>query len=238
MNSTKIEWCDSTLNPVVGCTYGCSFCYAKRLNERFSYIEDFSKPEFFPERLEKLNVKNPKLIFMNSMSDIADWQNNWVEQTFKAIEKNNQHTYLFLTKRPICYSEIFDSSLPKNVWLGATVTTAKDVEDNCFDLYEFSQFYEQNTFISIEPLLEPISYNLLENLKYFNWVIIGAETGNQKEKVIPSKDWIIPIVSICRQHSIPVFMKDSLISIIGENHIMREFPKEMRSLDYDHKKDY
>ena len=30
MNKTKIEWCDSTLNSVVGCTYGCPYCYARK----------------------------------------------------------------------------------------------------------------------------------------------------------------------------------------------------------------
>ena len=47
MNNTKIEWCDSTWNPVTGCTpisEGCANCYARRmatrLRERCGYPED------------------------------------------------------------------------------------------------------------------------------------------------------------------------------------------------------
>jgi len=46
MKKTKIGWCDSTLNPVVGCTFGCSYCYAKKLNDRFKFIEDWNRPQF------------------------------------------------------------------------------------------------------------------------------------------------------------------------------------------------
>lgn len=57
MKSTKIEWCDATVNPVVGCTKGCAYCYARRLNQRFQWIEDFSIPQFFPGRLRQLSTK-------------------------------------------------------------------------------------------------------------------------------------------------------------------------------------
>ena len=40
MNETKIEWCEKTLNPVVGCSFGCPYCYARRLNTRFKWVED------------------------------------------------------------------------------------------------------------------------------------------------------------------------------------------------------
>lgn len=35
MNKTKIEWCDSTWNPVTGCKHGCDYCYARRIAGRF-----------------------------------------------------------------------------------------------------------------------------------------------------------------------------------------------------------
>lgn len=35
MKKTKIDWCDSTWNPVTGCLHGCAYCYARRIAERF-----------------------------------------------------------------------------------------------------------------------------------------------------------------------------------------------------------
>lgn len=32
---TKIDWADSTWNPVTGCRYGCKYCYARKIAERF-----------------------------------------------------------------------------------------------------------------------------------------------------------------------------------------------------------
>lgn len=56
MNRTKIEWCDYTWNPVVGCKHGCSYCYAKRFAERG--LGEYGKhekgrrfePRFLPDR--------------------------------------------------------------------------------------------------------------------------------------------------------------------------------------------
>ena len=61
----------------------------EKMNTRFKWIEDWNKPQFFPERLEKLKSKKPKIIFMNSMSDIADWKEEWIEEVFKAMKKQS-----------------------------------------------------------------------------------------------------------------------------------------------------
>lgn len=36
MDKTKIDWCDSTWNPVTGCLHGCEYCYARGIAKRFS----------------------------------------------------------------------------------------------------------------------------------------------------------------------------------------------------------
>ncbi len=39
MNKTKIEWCDHTINPIVGCSKyspGCDNCYAEKMAVRLS----------------------------------------------------------------------------------------------------------------------------------------------------------------------------------------------------------
>jgi len=56
----------------------------------------------------------------------------------------------------------------------------------------------------------------------FSQVIIGAETGNRKEKVIPKKEWIDSLCKQADEFGIKVFMKDSLIPIVGEKNMRRE----------------
>lgn len=222
MNKTSIEWCDATLNPVVGCTFGCEYCYARKMNQRFGWIKDFSNPQFFPERLKKLESKKPQVVFMNSLSDIADWEREWIYQTFNAAKQNKQHKYLFLTKR---YDRFVDKVIEsgavankvilrdKFCWIGLTVDIQQQLQiNNC-----------GADFLSIEPILRPI---ILSDANLYNvkWVIIGAETGNRKGKVVPEKAWIMDIVKVCDKNVVPVFMKDSLIPIVGEENMRREFP--------------
>lgn len=38
--TTKIDWCDSTWNPCIGCNHSCNYCYAKRIAERFAGFKD------------------------------------------------------------------------------------------------------------------------------------------------------------------------------------------------------
>ena len=241
MNKTKIEWCDSTLNPVVGCTFNCTYCYARRLNNRFKYIEDWNKPQFFPERLKQLNSKKSKNIFMNSMSDIADWKQSWITLTSIQMELNSQHNYIFLTKRP---KELI-RRLPEflgllnrsNLWIGVSVTSEFELS-RISSLSTLKDYYELacNLFVSIEPIhgdvfeyydVDPQLDTPGQVLIDFNWIIIGAETGNRVNKIKPNKKWIDRIVYIARSWRHKVFMKDSLISIIGEENMLRELPKEL-----------
>lgn len=235
MNKTKIEWCDATVNPVVGCTFGCPFCYARRLNQRFGFVTDFSKPQFFPERLKQLESKKPKNIFMDSMSDIADWEEEWINEIADAIKNNPQHNYMFLTKRMerIYFDSRFESLLfCKNIWLGISVKRTLDLGDDFKALQEFQQI-DVNTFISIEPIHGWVDFvGLQDYLQTLDWIIIGAETGNRKEKVIPKKEWIDKIVIQANVYNIPIFMKDSLIPIVGEENMRREFPKELLHNDF------
>ena len=89
----------------------------------------------------------------------------------------------------------------------------------------------KQNFISAEPLLEPVS----DRFPYTNvqWVIVGAETGNRKGRVIPQRSWIEDIAKECDANGIPVFMKDSLIPIVGEAAMRREFPWDAEWRQYD-----
>lgn len=214
MKKTKIDWCDSTLNPVVGCKNGCNYCYARKLNNRFGFVPNWEEPQFFPERLEQLKSKKGKSIFMDSMSDIGWWKREWAYKVEEEIEKNNQHNYIFLTKGdnhyPSGFHELFNfrnyrnSIGCRNVFIGKTI-----------DRQSKFNVFEQYDFLSIEPILEPIDLSYL-NI-HTRQVIIGAETGNRKGKVVPKKEWIDNIVKQCDEQNVRVFMKESLREIMGED---------------------
>lgn len=229
MNKTKIEWCDKTLNPVVGCSYGCPYCYARRINARFHYVPDFSEPRFFPERLEQLKSKTPAKVFLTSMSDPADWRQTWADAVLDAIESNPQHEYLLLSKRPEAYADLFplwrhSYGDLKNIWYGATVTSYRDLH-KIADLPLYGK-----RFISFEPLLgsaDPRLRPVKAAVPWIDWAIIGAETGPGAAARRPRREWVEEIVSYCDETGVPVFMKDSLLPVVGAEGMRRDFPSPL-----------
>ena len=83
---------------------------------------------------------------------------------------------------------------------------------------------EHYDFLSIEPILEPINLRALEHSLYTKAVIIGAETGNRKGKVIPKKEWIQSIVEQCDEAHVKVFMKESLRYLMGDEFRQGKLP--------------
>lgn len=166
------------------------------------------------------------------MSDIADWKDEWIISTFAAMSENPQHIYLLLSKRVDAVQKKLDYISKNDLWLheefnadvylGKSITRQSDLDESIFG--------SGVDFYSIEPILEPIDLSgyLKRNIYIYGelhikWVIIGAETGNRKEKVVPEKQWIQSIVHQCRQENIPVFMKESLRTLMGKEFI-QQFP--------------
>lgn len=250
MNKTKIDWCDSTWNPVTGCLHGCKYCYARSIANRFgknlpdhSYFASMNKglhsldnkidstpypfgfePTFHTYRMNDYIKKKGRNIFVCSMADLfGAWvPEEWIEEVFKTCEKAPQHNYLFLTKNPERYIELEnDRKLPwaDNFWFGTTVTKLSDK-------YTWFTAKKFHWFLSIEPILEDLG-RMDKKTPKPEWVIIGAETGRRKDKIIPEKHWIEQIVEDCREYNIPLFMKSSLTDVWGEP-LIQEFPKELK----------
>lgn len=185
MNKTKIDWCDSTWNPVTGCLHGCEYCYARGIANRFGchatpddkvsvvvhpwedsetgrklpYPYDFS-PTFHKYRLNEYERKKGRNIFVCSMADLfGKWvPNSWIEEVFKACEKAPQHNYLFLTKNPVRYSLLQDKEKlikKPNMWYGNSITNKEQMEIADYETGILGG--KARTFYSIEPLLEDIT---------------------------------------------------------------------------------
>jgi protein gp37 len=240
----KIGWCSMTWNPVWGCLNHCEYCYARKIAKRFwkqmliiecgyycnqrpswtwhgQYYSNLLfnlKPVFLYSQSNKKFPKKPQRIFVGSMSEIYYWDEKWFLKVFNKIDEYPQHTFQFLTRHPEIYLKY---DFPKNCWLGVTIT-----ETGLKAKYEINweHYFGNNrqSFFSFEPLLENINPYLLRFVNKKTWVIIGAETGNRKDKIIPERKWIAEIVHYCRENDIPIYLKDSLKDIYPVE--IKEFP--------------
>lgn len=109
------------------------------------------------------------------------------------------------------------------MWCGVTAINQTTADTALKFIHDLNN---RNVFLSIEPLLGEI--NLSREIENVNWVIIGAETGNRKGKVAPKAEWVKVIVLECDKYSIPVFMKESLLPVVGESNMRREFPEGLK----------
>jgi protein gp37 len=257
MNKSKIDWTEYTWNPITGCLRGCRYCYAKKQCMRFSgdvrlnlmdqrcihgpeegtYILEkpfetrnnraLSFPFGFAPTLHKYRLDWPAKmikggnIFVGSMADMfGPWvPDEWLKIVFKACAASPQHNYMFLTKYPQRYYVLDQKGLlPQgdNYWYGTT-TTSPDMP------YFFSS--TSHTFLSVEPILEPLGNELPLDI---DWIIVGAESGRQAGKVIPEKIWIDQIIAVCERNKIPVFLKDSLASIMNTTVLKQEYPEKLQ----------
>lgn len=259
---TKIDWCDSTWNPVTGCLHGCEYCYARRIAERFSGagkectflgVTKFSFPHELERRAEyrgknepypfgfsptlhryrldePKRLKNPHNIFVCSMADLfGDWvPDEWIQAVFHACDAAPQHRYLFLTKNPERYA-CMNAYLPYHrrppyvaeMWFGHSYTGIGDYRPLRLNAVH-------PTFVSIEPMLRNLSEpDMINAIATNDWMIIGAETGNRKGKIIPEKAWVQKIAGVCKEYGTPLFMKKSLKDIMG-NDFKQESPWDDR----------
>lgn len=207
-------------NPVNGCTVGCIYCYAKKINDRFHITPTWSEPQFIEDRLKRITTKKPNNYLLTSMSDFSDWDEEWIKKTFVAIGNNPQHCYLFLTK---CPDKIFCTISSPEVWMGVTVTTKSDKQRI---VQMTNQIKAVHYFITFEPLFEDVG---VLNLDKIEWIVIGTETGNRKGKIKAEKQWIENIVKQAKKSNIPVFMKKTLVEIVKEEHMLQQLPTDFRS---------
>ena len=212
MNKTKIQWTEMTWNPITGCTKiseGCLNCYAARMAKRLKamgnprYINEF-QVTVHKDLLEvPLGIKQPKMIFVNSMSDLfhKDVPDEVIVKVFETMNKAHWHTFQVLTKRPERVLKMDQDGLLKwtpNIWMGTTVESGSLVER--VDMLRNTQ--ARIKFLSCEPLLGSLKNMSVDKI---NWVIVGGESGPKSREM--KKEWVLEIKDICEKNGVAFFFK-------------------------------
>lgn len=229
-SKTKIEYCDSTINPVMGCP-GCELypdhCYAAALCNRYAgrkgWPEQFNQPEHFPHRLPQalgwpdLTGRNrpdkpwlngrPRIVFVNDLGDgFAPGvdPDEWLTPHIEAM-RNSPHVWLFLTKWPERMVTYFkDKPFMTNAWLGTTVTSWHTLAR----AERLKMAWGQgNLWLSAEPLLGPLNLEQWDPpiISCFDWIAAGGESGAGAR--LSHADWFREIRDTCQIYSIPFFFK-------------------------------
>ena len=210
MSTSKIEWTESTWNPLTGCNKvspGCKNCYAERMAKRLQamgqekYVNGFQLTLHSDVIEEPLSWAKPQMIFVNSMSDLfhKDVPFEFIKRVFDVMCRAHWHTFQILTKRAERLLEL-DPQLdwPDNVWMGVSVENS----DYKFRIDLLRKTHAKIKFLSLEPLLGPLPNMNLNNI---DWVIVGGESGPKARPILPA--WVHEIKDQCIQASVPFFFK-------------------------------
>ena len=207
---SKIEWTESTWNPLTGCdkvSPGCFNCYAERLCKRLKamgnpyYGNGFQLTLHEKQLLAPSKWKKPRVVFVNSMSDLfhKDVPDDFIKRVFNTMRFASQHKYQVLTKRSSRLGEMADKlPWPENVWMGVSVENV----DYTYRIDNLRKTDAAVKFLSLEPLLGPIPEM---NLTGIDWVIVGGESGPGARAM--KEEWVLDIKTQCLERDIPFFFK-------------------------------
>jgi protein gp37 len=212
---SSIEWTDATWNPVRGCTKispGCAHCYAETFSERFRGVRGHPYEQGFdlrlvPEKLsEPLHWRRPRMIFVNSMSDLfhKDVPDDYIVAVARVMKLARWHTFQVLTKRSERLRDLLASKLAfvsddRHIWWGVSVEDRKHGLPRVPHLRAAPAVIR---FLSVEPLLEDLGTFDLAGIA---WVIVGGESGPGARPMQPA--WVRSVRALCRRAEIPFFFK-------------------------------
>jgi protein gp37 len=205
---------------MTGCTKvsrGCDHCYAAVVAEtktRDAYLRrlpikdteanraDPFAPRFWDDRLEQpLRWKEPRRIFVNSMSDVfhAHFSLELIQRVFTVMNAASHHQFQILTKRPERALRLAEHlSWTDNIWMGTSIEDM-DVARRVDALRKIPAAVR---FVSAEPLLGPVDQLELTGI---HWVIGGGESGIGAR---PCKlEWARGLRDLCIRSGVAFFWK-------------------------------
>lgn len=204
--------------------YGKGWRYNKNQNlmehEYLCLVDKLNnfKPTWLESNYVRKFPKKPSIIFVNSMSDPAYWEQEWYEKIVTRITENMQHTFVILTKSPEIYRKY---TFPHNTILGVTCTTQLKINElEC----HLSNWWEpiNKLLISIEPIQGKIYISPFLRLSAIDWIHVGQESGNRIYRIRATRGMIQPFFWL---KDIPVFMKNNLAGIVPGMELRKEFPE-------------
>ena len=68
------------------------------------------------------------------------------------------------------------------------------------------------------------------DLSGINWIVVGTMTGVQSRKVHTEPEWAWSLTDQAHTLGIPVFMKEDLVPIIGDENMIQEMPEEFNKV--------
>lgn len=247
MAETKIEWCDFTWNPWIGCTKvspACDHCYAEAMMDtrygraRWGAGEDRVRTSeanrALPYRWDKAAAAAGErhTVFCLSLGDI--WDNEvdpfWRDQALTTMHQTPNLIYLLLSKRIGNAMKMAGGPmhgtvrLPPNAALGATMVNQPEWDRDARKLAEAGErLGALFTFASVEPMLERI---WMGDAPCPDWVICGGESGREARDM-PER-WAFDLKAQTEARGKAFFMKQMARKApIPADLLIRQFPPQM-----------
>ena len=148
-----------------------------------------------------LGWRKPKMIFVNSMSDLFHDRvpEHFIKSVLQTAAKTPWHTYQILTKRAERLAKVAPRlDWPENVWQGVSIES----EEYAWRAQYLRTVPAAVRFLSIEPLLGPIRKLSLRGI---DWVIVGGESGPHCRAV--DAEWVRSLRDQCVNADVPFFFK-------------------------------
>lgn len=222
--NTKIQWCDHTFNPWIGCAKvneGCKFCYAETLmdtrygrvqwgvNGTRSRTKTWKDPLRWNRAAEAAGER--RKVFCASLADVFEDRRElipWRLDLFDLID-NCPHLYwLLLTKRPENVRSMWKGPNRDNVWIGTSIAN-QDNADEFIPRLLSCRGLGAHLFLSLEPQIARVDLaRFLFPTPVIDWVIVGGESkqGHGEPRGF-HLEWAKVTVQQCREASVPCFVK-------------------------------
>jgi protein gp37 len=224
-NKTGISWCDATFNPWWGCAHvspGCVHCYAETLAARYGSDvwgktaprrlfgeAHWRQPLAWNRKAEREG--KPIKVFCASMADVFEPHRALIAERvklWKLVAETPWLDWQLLTKRPEYVPEMVPmrwlvDGFPSNVWLGTSVEDQQRADERVPMLLGTSGIAVR--FLSVEPLIGPVSLAPHLEAGGIGWIIVGGESGPRRREM--KHAWLYRVVAEADGYGIPLFVK-------------------------------